>query len=114
MLNPPKNLLFKFFEDLQCLHSSKIIMLWVGQLFIIISSIIQCQWVVAAIKQLHRLAKGMFNSRHGHKDQQQIAELQKQFDLLRVTSATLAKLVQFSLSCMNSSDSSTIHVHVHV
>ena len=54
---------------------------------------LQCQWVVAAIRQLHCLAKGMFNSRHGHRDQQQIADLQKQYDLLRVTAATLSKLV---------------------
>ena len=43
----------------------------------------------------------MFNSRHGHRDQQQIAELQKQYDLLRVTAATLSKLVY-------------AHVHVHI
>lgn len=35
----------------------------------------------------------MYNSRHGHKDQQQVADLQKQYDLLRVTAATLSKLV---------------------
>lgn len=47
--------------------------------------------MVAAISHLHRLAKGMYNSRHGHKDQQQVADLQKQYDLLRVTAATLSK-----------------------
>lgn len=47
--------------------------------------------MVSAICQLHRLAKGMFRSSYGHKDQQQIADLQKQFDLLRLVSATLTK-----------------------
>ena len=51
----------------------------------------QSQVVVAAIHQLHRLAKGMFRSSHGHKDQQQISDLQKQYDLLRLVSATLSK-----------------------
>ena len=46
--------------------------------------------VVAAIRQLHRLAKGMFRSSHGHKDQQQISDLQKQHDMLRLVSATLS------------------------
>ena len=53
----------------------------------------QCQWVVSALLQLHRLAKGMFRSSYGHKDQQQIADLQKQYDLLRTISGTMAKYV---------------------
>ena len=55
----------------------------------------QCQWVVSALLQLHRLAKGMFRSSYGHKDQQQIADLQKQYDLLRTISGTMAKYVWF-------------------
>jgi ubiquitin carboxyl-terminal hydrolase 9/24 len=57
-----------------------------------VEDIKKCQWVVFAINQLHRLSKGMFRSRYGHKDQQQIADLQKQYDLLRLISSTLAKL----------------------
>ena len=52
---------------------------------------LQTQWVVAAVRQVHRLAKGMFHSSYAHKDQQQIAELQKQYDLLRLTCATISK-----------------------
>ena len=52
---------------------------------------LQTQWVVAAVRQVHRLAKGMFHSSYAHKDQQQIAELQKQYDLLRLTCATMSR-----------------------
>jgi len=48
-------------------------------------------WVVAAFRQLHRCAKGFFRSGYGHKDQHQIAELQRQFDLLRLTCNSLSK-----------------------
>ncbi|XP_019857623.1 PREDICTED: ubiquitin carboxyl-terminal hydrolase 24-like [Amphimedon queenslandica] len=57
-----------------------------------VEDIKKCQWVVSALLQLHRLAKGMFRSSYGHKDQQQIAELQKQYDLLRTVSGTMNKI----------------------
>ena len=71
-------------------------------------------WVVPGFKQLHRFAKGFYKTNYGQKDQvgtvplglvqsgteslppppplqHQIAELQRQYDLLRQTSASLSK-----------------------
>ncbi|CAI8010592.1 Ubiquitin carboxyl-terminal hydrolase 24, partial [Geodia barretti] len=48
-------------------------------------------WVVPGFKQLHRFAKGFYKTNYGQKDQHQIAELQRQYDLLRQTCASLTK-----------------------
>ena len=58
---------------------------------IVLSPTPQGTWVVSGFRQLHKFAKGFFNTGYGHKDQHQIAELQRQHDLLRLTCNSLSK-----------------------
>eukprot|EP00731_Ephydatia_muelleri_P019119 Em0011g1159a len=60
-----------------------------------VEDIRKATWVVSAFQQLHKYIKGFcrtsYASGHTQKDQHQVSELQRQYDLLRLTSVTLTK-----------------------